>query len=313
MVNQSSMKGLVMKSTGSWYLVRGVDGTLHRCRLRGKIKLKDLKVSNPIAVGDVVDFEIEEAGEETGVINKIADRDNYIIRKSTHKTAHSHILAANLDRALLVVTLVSPRTSFGFIDRFLITAEAYDIPVTILYNKSDLYDAETAQYQGQILAMYNQIGYPGIICSTLTGQGLDEINALLSNSKTLFSGHSGVGKSTLINQLAPNLDLKTTEISDYSDKGKHTTTYAEMFEIAPDTYIIDTPGIKELGLVDIPREQLSYFFPEMRERLNQCKYHNCLHVNEPGCSVQEALKACKISLTRYESYRSILDESDNRR
>ncbi len=250
------MKGLVMKSTGSWYVVRATDGSLHQCRLRGKIKLKDLKVSNPIAVGDTVDFETEAGGEATGVIDRIADRENYIIRKSTHKTAHSHVIAANIDRALLVVTLVSPRTSFGFIDRFLITAEAYDIPVTIIYNKSDLYDPETAQYQGQILNMYEQIGYPGIICSTVTGQGMDDIKTLLTGRKTLFSGHSGVGKSTLINQLAPDLDLKTTEISDYSDKGKHTTTYAEMFEIGPDTFIIDTPGIKELGLVDIPREEL---------------------------------------------------------
>ncbi|CAA9252638.1 MAG: Ribosome small subunit biogenesis RbfA-release protein RsgA [uncultured Adhaeribacter sp.] len=307
------MKGLVMKSTGSWYVVRAADGSLHQCRLRGKIKLKDLKVSNPIAVGDIVNFETEAGGEATGVIDRIADRKNYIIRKSTHKTAHSHVIAANIDRALLVVTLVSPRTSFGFIDRFLVTAEAYDIPVTIIYNKSDLYDPETAQYQGQILNMYEQIGYPGIICSTVTGQGIDDIKTLLTGRKTLFSGHSGVGKSTLINQLAPDLDLKTTEISDYSDKGKHTTTYAEMFEIGTDTFIIDTPGIKELGLVDIPREELSYFFPEMRERLNLCKYHNCLHLNEPGCLVCEDLKAGKISLTRYESYRSILDESDNRR
>lgn len=307
------MKGLVIKSTGSWYLVRAENGTLHRCRLRGKIKLKDLKVSNPIAVGDVVDFDLEDAGEATGVIYRIADRTNYIIRKSTHKTAHSHILAANLDRALLVVTLVSPRTSFGFIDRFLVTAEAYDIPVTIIYNKSDLYDAETAQYQQQIRRMYEQIGYPGIICSTVTGQGLTELKILLAGRKTLFSGHSGVGKSTLINQLAPDLALKTTEISDYSDKGKHTTTYAEMFEIGPATYIIDTPGIKELGLVDIPPAELSYFFPEMRERLNGCKYHNCLHLNEPDCLVRQDLKAGQISLTRYESYRSIMDETDNRR
>lgn len=307
------MKGLVMKSTGSWYIVRTKDGSLHRCRLRGKIKLKDLKVSNPIAVGDEVDFDIEDAGEATGVIDRIADRANYIIRKSTHKTAHAHILAANIDRALLVVTLVSPRTSFGFIDRFLATAEAYDIPVTILYNKSDLYDAETTRYQQQILRMYEVIGYPGIICSTVTNKGIGEIKALLAGRKTLFSGHSGVGKSTLINLLAPDLDLKTTEISDYSDKGKHTTTYAEMFEIEPETFIIDTPGIKELGLVDIPKEELSYFFPEMRERLNQCKYHNCLHLNEPGCQVLQDLKAGKISLTRYDSYRSIMDETDNRR
>ncbi len=302
-----------MKSTGSWYLVRTDNGTLYRCRLRGKIKLKDLKVSNPVAVGDVVEFDLEEAGEDTGTIHRIADRENYIIRKSTHKTAHSHIIAANIDRALLVVTLVSPRTSFGFIDRFLITAEAYDIPVTIIYNKSDLYDAETAQYQQQILKMYAQISYPGIICSTVSGQGILEIQELLAGHKILFSGHSGVGKSTLINQLAPGLELKTTEISDYSDKGKHTTTYAEMFELAPDTFIIDTPGIKELGLVDIAKEELGYYFPEIRERLNQCKYYNCLHVNEPDCAVLQDLKAGKLSLTRYESYRGIMAETDNRR
>ncbi|MDQ3291482.1 MAG: ribosome small subunit-dependent GTPase A [Bacteroidota bacterium] len=307
------MEGLVIKSTGSWYIVRTENGELYRCRLRGKIKLKDLKVSNPVAVGDVVEFELEEAGESTGTIYKIADRENYIIRKSTHKTAHSHIIAANIDRALLVVTLVSPRTSFGFIDRFLVTAEAYDIPVTLIYNKSDLYDPETAKYQQQILKMYDLVGYPGIICSTVTGQGITEINKLLTGHKTLFSGHSGVGKSTLINLLAPGLELKTSEISDYSDKGKHTTTYAEMFEIGPDSFIIDTPGIKELGLVDIPKEELGYFFPEMRDRLNQCKYYNCLHVNEPGCAVLQDLKASKISLTRYESYRSIMDETDNRR
>ncbi|MDQ4141365.1 MAG: ribosome small subunit-dependent GTPase A, partial [Bacteroidota bacterium] len=188
-----------------------------------------------------------------------------------------------------------------------------DIPVTLVYNKSDLYDPETARYQQQILKMYDQIGYPGIICSTVSGQGISEIKELLAGHKILFSGHSGVGKSTLINQLAPGLELKTSEISDYSDKGKHTTTYAEMFELAPDTFIIDTPGIKELGLVDIPKEELGYFFPEMRERLNQCKYYNCLHVNEPGCAVLQDLKASKISLTRYESYRSIMDETDNRR
>ena len=307
------MKGIVMKSTGSWYLVRTDNGTIYRCRLRGKIKLKDLKVSNPVAVGDVVEFDPEEANEDVGTIHRIADRENYIIRKSTHKTAHSHIIAANIDRAFLVVTLVSPRTSFGFIDRFLITAEAYNIPVTIIYNKSDLYDAETAQYQQQILKMYAQINYPGIICSTVSGQGMPEIQKLLAGHKILFSGHSGVGKSTLINQLAPNLELKTTEISNYSDKGKHTTTYAEMFELAPDTFIIDTPGIKELGLVDIAKEELGYYFPEIRQRLNQCKYYNCLHVNEPGCAVLQDLKAGKISLTRYESYRGIMAETDNRR
>jgi len=307
------MKGVVVKSTGSWYLVRDAEGNLHPCRLRGKFKLNDAKVSNPLAVGDRVTFEREASEENTAVITHIEPRQNYIIRKSTHKTAHSHIIAANLDQALLVVTLVSPRTSFGFIDRFLVTAEAYDIPVIIIYNKIDLYDLEDRQYQQAVSDLYSQLGYPGISCSAEKEIGLDEVRTIMQDKISLVSGHSGVGKSTLINKLVPNLELRTSEISDYSDKGKHTTTFAEMFEVNSTSFIIDTPGIKELGLVDIAENELASFFPEMRERLKDCKYYNCRHLNEPGCAVVPAVKTGKIALTRYESYRSILAEEDNRR
>ena len=307
------MKGVVIKSTGSWYLVRDDQGGLHPCRLRGKFKLKDAKMSNPLAVGDRVTFTRENSEENTAVIHEIEPRQNYIIRKSTHKTAYSHIIAANLDQALLVVTLVSPRTSFGFIDRFLVTAEAYAIPVTILYNKVDLYGPEDRQYQEAISRLYTQLGYPGIACSAQQEIGLTEIKALLQAKTSLISGHSGVGKSTLINKLIPDLTLKTSEISEYSDKGVHTTTFAEMFEVNPTSFIIDTPGIKELGLVEISASELASYFPEMRERRLECKYHNCKHLNEPGCAVVSAVKAGKIALTRYDSYRSMLAEEDNRK
>ncbi|GAB3828868.1 ribosome small subunit-dependent GTPase A [Pontibacter rugosus] len=307
------MKGVVVKSTGSWYLVRDEEGKLHRARLRGKFKNKNLKVSNPLAVGDRVEFDVETTGEDTAVIHKIEDRENYIIRQSTHKTAYSHIIAANLDQALLIVTLVSPRTSFGFIDRFLVTAEAYGIPAVLVFNKTDLYDEDVMKYQRQISHMYGQIGYASMTASAANQEGIAEINSLLQGKTTLLSGHSGVGKSSLINLLVPDLALKTSEISDFSDKGVHTTTFAEMFEVDEDTYIIDTPGIKELGIVDIPAAQLSHFFPEMRERMNQCRFNNCTHFNEPGCAVIEAVRKSEISLTRYESYLSMLHGQDNRK
>lgn len=293
--------------------MRDAEGKLHRARLRGKFKLKGLKVSNPLAVGDRVEFDVETTGEDTAVIHKIEDRENYIIRKSTHKAEHAHIIAANLDQALLIATLVSPRTSFGFIDRFLVTAEAYGIPTVIVYNKTDLYDEDMQEYQRQIAYLYERIGYKVMGVSAHANQGIDELKELLHGKTSLFSGHSGVGKSTLINLIVPDLDLKTSEISGFSDKGVHTTTFAEMFEIDQETFIIDTPGIKELGIVDIPKQELGHFFPEMRERLNQCRFNNCTHFNEPGCAVVEAVRHNEIALTRYESYLSMLQGEDNRK
>ena len=307
------MKGIVVKSTGSWYVVRETPGgQLHRCRLRGRFKNQGLKVSNPLAVGDGVEFEVPAQSEGAGVIHTIAPRRNYIIRRSVHKSEHAHIVAANLDQALLVVTLVSPATSFGFIDRFLVTAEAYHLPALLIFNKSDLYDADTLDYQQQIAGMYASLGYPSVLCSAETGAHVAEVAALLPNKISLLSGHSGVGKSTLINALVPDLDLKTAEISAFSDKGKHTTTFAEMLEVVPGTYLIDTPGIKELGLVDVPAAELAGYFPEMRALLGQCRYHNCQHVHEPGCAIIAAVDQGRLAVPRYESYLSMLADEDNR-
>jgi len=307
------MNGIVVKSTGSWYVVRDqASGQLHRCRLRGKFKHQGLKVSNPLAVGDVVAFDLPEQAEGAGVIHTIAPRRNYIIRRSVHKSEHAHIVAANLDQALLVVTLVSPATSFGFIDRFLVTAEAYHIPARLVFNKADLYDEDTLAYQQQVAAMYASVGYPSVLCAAEAGDNVAAVAALLPGKTSLLSGHSGVGKSTLINALVPDLDLKTAEISAFSDKGKHTTTFAEMLEVAPGTYLIDTPGIKELGLVDVPAAELAGYFPEMRALLGQCRYHNCRHVHEPGCAVMAAVDQGQLAVPRYESYLSMLADEDNR-
>jgi ribosome biogenesis GTPase len=307
------MTGTVVKSTGSWYVVRELaTDQLYRCRLRGKFKIKGLKASNPLAVGDQVEFEVEAQSEGAAVISHIAPRRNYIVRRSVHKTGHVHIVAANLDQAMLVVTLVSPATSFGFIDRFLVTAEAYHIPVTLLFNKIDLHDEDEADYQRQIMGMYARVGYPSLACAASTGVGVPKIDQLLDGKVSLLAGHSGVGKSTLINALVPDLDLKTAEISEFSDKGVHTTTFAEMLPVRAGTYIIDTPGIKELGLVDLPAAELAGYFPEMRALLNQCRYHNCQHTHEPGCAVREAVDQGVIALPRYDSYVSMLAGEDNR-
>ncbi|GAB3897079.1 ribosome small subunit-dependent GTPase A [Spirosoma agri] len=306
-------QGLIIRSTGSWYDIRNEDGHIFKGRLKGKFKIKGLKVTNPIAVGDRVEFDVEDEAENTAVITDISPRENYIIRQSVHKTAHGHILAANIDRAVLLATLTLPRTSLGFIDRFLVSAESFRIATTIVFNKTDILNDEGLAYQQEIMDMYERIGYQCLPTSATEGEGVEAFRQLLDRKVTLLSGHSGVGKSSLVNAIAPDLNLRTNEVSTFANKGVHTTTFAEMFELAPDTYIIDTPGIKELGLMDTAKEEISHYFPEMRDRLNQCRFHNCLHVNEPGCAIKDAVAEDEIAESRYMSYLSMVDGGDNRR
>jgi ribosome biogenesis GTPase len=306
-------QGMVMRSTGSWYDVQSQDKTMYQCRLRGKFKIKDLKVTNPIAVGDLVHFEVEDKSDNRGVIIHILPRVNYIIRKSVHKSAFGHMMAANLDQAILLVTLAFPRTSLGFIDRFLVTAESFRIPVVLVFNKIDLLHEEALEYQQMLAAMYESIGYTCLFTSLVKDIGIEKFTQVLDHKKSLLSGHSGVGKSSLVNRIAPGLHLRTSEVSTFANKGVHTTTFAEMFEIAENSYIIDTPGIKELGLIDIGKEELSHYFPEMREKLGECRFHNCTHVHEPGCAILAALEAGEVADSRYASYLSMLDDYDNRR
>ncbi|WP_374948542.1 ribosome small subunit-dependent GTPase A [Mucilaginibacter sp.] len=304
------MQGLVTKSTGSWYQVKSGDQTID-CRIKGKFRTKGITTTNPLAVGDVVDFEMEPE-QDNGVITNLHQRKNYIIRKSINLSKQAQIIAANLDLALLVVTLASPRTSLGFIDRFLVTAEAYSIPACLIFNKLDLFSDEGLEILAEYQSVYQKIGYPCYSVSALAGTNIDHVQALLKDKVTLFSGHSGVGKSSLINRLLPDLDLRTHMISDWSDKGMHTTTFAEMFELPQGGDIIDTPGIRELGVIDIEKNELSHFFPEMRDRMNQCRFNNCRHINEPGCAVLQAIEDGNIALSRYDSYLSIYNGNDTR-
>jgi len=305
------MQGLITKSTGSWYQVQLPDGQRIDCRIKGKFRIKGIVTTNPVAVGDIVDIEMEP-DQETGVIVNLHPRKNYIIRKSINLSKQGQILAANLDQALLVVTLASPRTSLGFIDRFLVTAEAYDVPAALVYNKLDLFSEEGLEILADYQSIYENIGYPCYSVSALEGTNIDQVKALLKDKVTLISGHSGVGKSSLINALLPELTLRTHQVSDWSDKGMHTTTFAEMFELPEGGFIIDTPGIRELGVIDIEKQELGHFFPEMRERMNQCRFNNCRHINEPGCAVLAALENGEIELSRYESYLSIYNGNDTR-
>jgi len=302
-----------MRSTGSWYDVRDPDGHLWQCRLKGKFKLKGFKVTNPIAVGDRVEFEVEDETENMGTILDILPRENYLVRQSVHKTAHAHLLAANVDQAILVVTLYFPRTSLGFIDRFLVSAESFRIPAVLIFNKQDLLDDALREYQAELMALYESLGYRCLATTATASEGLDDVNELLGGKISVLSGHSGVGKSSLINAIAPGLTLRTKEVSSFANKGVHTTTFAEMFELAPETYLIDSPGIKELGLSDTEAAEVSHYFPEMRERLNECRYHNCQHINEPGCAVKAAVEAGEIALSRFDSYLSMVGGQDNRR
>jgi len=307
-------KGLVIRSTGSWYEVRDDrDGHIWQCRLKGKFKTMGLKVTNPIAVGDFVRFEIEDENQNSGIIYEILPRTNYVVRASVHKTAHSHLIAANIDQAILIATLVFPRTSLGFIDRFLVAIESFRIPGVIIFNKQDLLNDEIKEFQTQLMDLYSSLGYTCMATTAVTGEGLEDFRQLLRGKVSLLSGHSGVGKSTLVNTIAPALDIKTQEVSTFANKGVHTTTFAEMFELEPGTFIIDSPGIKELGLADMKPEEISHYFPEMRERLNECRFNNCQHINEPGCAIKDAVSAGEIAFSRYESYLSMVGGGDNRR
>lgn len=304
------MRGLVMKSTGSWYDVLGDDGQHYNSRVRGKIRLEGIKETNPIAVGDYVDFDIE--GKE-GIISDILLRENFMARQSVKKTGHSHIIAANIDQALLVVTIAMPRTSMGFIDRFIVVAESFRIPQVLVFNKADLLSVEQQAEVEELMNVYERLGIHCILTSAnMTEQ--PEVHTILKSKKTLIAGHSGVGKSTLINKLSTAITQKTSEVSDFSSKGTHTTTFAEMFQLGEDTFIIDTPGIKELGLVDMEPEEISDYFVEMRALRSQCKFGaRCLHLNEPKCAVIDAMSKGQVAVSRYESYVSMVRGDDNRK
>ncbi|WP_304132757.1 ribosome small subunit-dependent GTPase A [Mesonia mobilis] len=305
------MKGIVYKSTGSWYTVKAEDGKFYNCRIKGKFRIKGIKNTNPVAVGDYVEFDLEENIDEViGVIKHIEERENYIIRKSVNLSKQTHIIAANIDVAFLLVTLNNPPTFTTFIDRFLVTAEAYGIQAVLLFNKVDAYSQEEKDEILYLMAMYREIGYTCIPISAKSGKNIDKVKELMIDNTSLFSGHSGVGKSTLINQLEPSLELKTSAISEQHLQGQHTTTFAEMFDLSFNARIIDTPGIKGFGIVEIEKEELGDYFPEFFERKSECKFNNCLHIEEPKCAIKEALDEDEISWSRYKSYLQMLEGED---
>ncbi len=297
----------VYKSTGSWYVTKGEDGVMYNARIKGKFKIGDITSTNPIAVGDNVVIEMENEDEGSLMITKIAERKNYITRESPHNRNQHHIVASNLDQSLLFATLREPKTSTGFIDRFLVTSEAYHVPSIIVFNKADLFRKKEHELFAEIRSVYERIGYRVILMSIVENTGVEEVKAALKDKVTLLSGHSGVGKSTFINSIFPELKLRTSEVSDWSGKGLHTTTFAEMFDIPIGGQIIDTPGLREFALVDIPKQELSHYFPEMRALINDCQFNNCMHINEPGCAVKRAVGTGEISPDRYASYLKILD------
>lgn len=299
-------KGLVLKSTGSWYLVRH-NNEVVKCRIKGKFRTKGIRTTNPIAVGDRVLWEMEEDG--MGTINEIEPRDNYIIRKSINLSKESHIIAANMDQAFLFVTVHAPQTSTGFIDRFLVTAEAYSIPVQIIFNKMDTYNQKWLNKVDELEKIYANIGYPCHRVVATSQEGVAYLSALMKDKITLLSGHSGVGKSTLINSLE-DMELKTDEVSDSHNKGKHTTTFAEMYPLKIGGYVVDTPGIKGFGVIDIEKEELGHFFTEIRDLMSECKFNNCVHLNEPGCAVKQAVLVGEISESRYINYLSLYNDEE---
>ncbi len=306
-------EGLVIRTTGSWYRVLLADSSQHDCRLRGNYRLRGNKQTNPVAVGDIVDFNLQDDG--TGVITDVHDRRNYIVRRATKLSKQTHVIAANIDLLCIVATLGLPRTSTGFIDRLLVTAEAYHIPAAIIFNKCDLYDDELWEIHNELKAIYTGARYPVLEVSALKGTGLDNLKEMIAGKTVLFSGHSGVGKSALLNAISPGLELKVGQISDWSLKGKHTTTFAEIHPVPLSTlnsqlstFLIDTPGIKEFGMVDFTAQELSHFFPEMRARLHDCRFANCTHRHEPGCAIKKAVDDGLISAERYQNYLNILED-----
>lgn len=306
------MKGIVYKSTGSWYVVKGENNQFYECRIKGKFRIKGIKNTNPLAVGDNVIFEIEnKSGNEQGVVTEILPRQNYIIRKSVNLSKQTHIIAANIDYAFLMITLNNPITSTTFIDRFLVTAEAYSIPIVLLFNKIDAYNEDELLEVKYLAHLYRTIGYQCIGISAETGKNIEQVKALMQGKICLVSGHSGVGKSTLINAISPNLQLRTASISEQHQQGQHTTTFAEMFDLDFGGQIIDTPGIKGFGVVDIDKQELGDYFPEFFSLKHQCKFNNCLHIDEPHCAIKEALEQEEISWTRYKSYQQILNGEDD--
>ena len=302
------MKGVVYKSTGSWYIVKATDGVFYDCRIKGKFRLKGIKSTNPIAVGDHVEFELEQNNDiTTGVINHIENRKNYIVRKSVNLSKQVHIIASNIDTVFLVVTINNPVTTTSFIDRFLVTSKAYGIKTVLVFNKIDTFDQDALDDQLYLQYIYSSIGYDCIRVSATTGKGLDQIKERMLGKVSMFSGHSGVGKSTLINAIEPGLNLKTSNISEQHQQGQHTTTFAEMYDLSFDAQIIDTPGIRGFGVVDMEPNEVGDYFPEFFALKDQCKFNNCLHRQEPYCAVKDALDRDELSWSRYKSYIQILD------
>ncbi len=307
-------KGIIIKSTGSWYVIRSTEGELIDARIKGKFRTKGIKSTNPIAVGDNVEYSIEEE-DGTAIISGIKERRNYIVRKSINLSKRTHIIAANIDQAILVVTLTQPKTYTAFIDRFLASAEAYHIPTLIVFNKIDVYDDSENEELNFLKSTYQKIGYRCIETSALENKNIDLLIDMMKDKVSMVSGHSGVGKTTLLNMVDPNLELRTSEISDMHQSGKHTTTFAEMFELPFGGYIIDTPGIKAFGLIDFEKTELSHYFLEMQELLNDCHFNNCIHVNEPNCAIKNAVESNEIAKFRYQNYLSMYndDEDENYR
>lgn len=305
------MTGTVYKSTGSWYTVKTESGDFLECRIKGKFRIKGIKSTNPIAVGDIVDYELEETADvTTGVISNIHERKNYIVRKSVNLSHQMHIIASNVDYVFLLITINNPPTTPSFIDRFLVTAEAYGIETILVFNKIDTYDDAMLDEQLYLQYIYEKIGYKCMRVSSTQVKGVDQLKDMMIGKVSMFSGHSGVGKSTLVNAMEPSLDLKTKTISEQSKQGQHTTTFAEMYDLAFGAHIIDTPGIKGFGVVDMEKEEISGYFPEFFKLKDQCKFNNCLHKDEPKCAVKEALEKDEISWSRYNSYLKILEGDD---